>query len=431
MKAELISTGTELLLGQTLNSNVFFLSQKLSNLGINVYYHTTVGDNAERMEEAVRIALNRVNLVVTTGGLGPTLDDLTKNTVSKVLELEQVLHESSLSWVKDFFVKLGRSMPESNIKQAYFPAGSKIIPNKLGTAPGAIVEKGDKVVIILPGPPFEMEPMFNESVEPYLRQKARSAREVIRARTLKVFGMGESDVEEALGDVLHTPQGITIALLAKPAEIYIRLSATSANDNEALGMLEQLEGKIRQRLGNKIFAVDDEDMATTVGKLLRSRGLSLVTAESCTGGLVGGAITAVPGSSTYYLGGFNTYSNDLKVKLLGVNQATLDAFGAVSPETATEMALGARQKSGADLAVAVTGVAGPGGGTENKPVGLVYIGLATPAGTDIVAFNFFGDRQAIRALSVNGALNRVRLYLLERDGTVSLERRYHKFDVRN
>jgi nicotinamide-nucleotide amidase len=419
VKAELISTGTELLLGQTLNSNAFFISQKLSALGINVYYHTTVGDNPERMEEAVRAALNRVDLVVTTGGLGPTLDDLTKQTVAKVLGLEQELHEESLTWVKNFFIKLDRPMPESNVKQAYFPAGSKVIPNNLGTAPGAIVEKGDKVVIILPGPPFEMKPMFTETVEPYLKDKVRTSPEVITARTLKVFGMSESAVEEALGDILHLQEGITIALLAKPAEIYIRIAATANTESKAVGMISDLEGKIRERLSNKIFAVDDEDMATAVGKMLVSWGLTLVTAESCTGGLVGGTVTAVPGSSAYYLGGFNTYSNDLKVRLLGVKQSTLDNHGAVCSETAKEMAVGARQKTDADLAVAVTGVAGPGGGTEEKPVGLVYIGLATPEGTDVVPFNFFGDRQAIRALSINAALDRVRLYLLNRGGTVS------------
>ncbi|HWJ02674.1 MAG TPA: competence/damage-inducible protein A, partial [Verrucomicrobiae bacterium] len=389
MKAELISTGTELLLGQTLNTNAYFLSQKLSALGINVYYHTTVGDNPARMEEVMSKALERADLVITTGGLGPTLDDLTKHTVCKVLNLDMELHAESMEWVQGFFDRLKREMPENNRGQAYFPKGSKVIPNNLGTAPGAIVEKDDKIVIILPGPPFEMEPMYEATVEPFLREKASSLPEVIKTRVLKVFGIGESRVEEILEQILPGQKNPTIALLAKPGEIHIRLAATAKHEAEAQAMLAKLEGKIRQEMGDLIFAVDAEDMAAALVTLLQGTGLTIATAESCTGGLIGGALTGIPGSSAYYLGGFNTYSNDLKVKLLGVNRDTLDTFGAVSAETAREMATGARTNTGADIAVSVTGIAGPGGGSDAKPVGLVFVGLATPDSTEAYQFNFF------------------------------------------
>jgi len=411
VKAELISTGTELLLGQTLNTNAYYLSQKLSSLGINVYYHTTVGDNPERLEQVLGHALERADLVITTGGMGPTLDDLTKQAVCKVMDLEQEVHAESLEWVKRFFTKMKRDMPESNLKQACFPKGSTVIANRLGTAPGAIVEKGEKTVIILPGPPFEMQPMFEETVEPYLRDKTKADAEVVRTRVLKVFGISEARVEEILAEVLKGQKNPTIALLAKPAELHVRISATAPGKQEGAVMLDELEKKIRGKLNEAVFATDDEDMAEVAGRLLFSAGLKLATAESCTGGLVGGAITRVPGSSAYYLGGFNTYSNTLKTRLLGVSQKTLDEYGAVSKQTAIEMAAGAREMTGADLAVAVTGIAGPDGGSEEKPVGLVFIGLSTPTGTEAKSYNFFGDRDAIRALTVNGALDWVRLYL--------------------
>ncbi len=413
MKAELISTGTELLLGQTLNTNAYYLSQKLSSLGINVYYHTTVGDNAERMEQVLRTALDRADLVITTGGLGPTVDDLTKQAVCRVWDLEQEVHAESLERVKAFFVKLGRDMPESNLKQAYFPTGSKVIPNHLGTAPGALVEKGDQIIVILPGPPAEMRPMFEETVEPYLKDKTKSAPEFIKTRVLKIFGMSEAMVDEILDRLLIGQTNPTVALLAKTAELHVRISAAASSEQEAWQGIWDLEEKIRHKLGDKIFAGGNLTMAAAVGELLSRAGMTISTAESCTGGLIGGAITAVAGSSAYYLGGFNTYSNDLKHKLLGVSRETLEKYGAVSAQTAEEMAAGARLKAGTDLAVSSTGIAGPGGSSEEKPVGLVYVGLATPEGTQTQSFNFFGNREGIRALTVNGALNWVRLYLMQ------------------
>ncbi|HEX3016032.1 MAG TPA: competence/damage-inducible protein A, partial [Desulfobacteria bacterium] len=375
--------------------------------------HTTVGDNLERMEEVFRQAVKRADLIITTGGTGPTLDDLTKTTVAKVLGLELVLHEESAEQVKSFFHKRGRQMPESNLKQAYFPRESRVIPNHLGTAPGVIIEHSGKIVIILPGPPFEMKPMFEETVEPYLRDKSDGQPEVISAKVLKVFGIGESTVEEALADVLTERHKATLALLAKQAELHIRISATAANKTEADQAVLEMEKQVRGKLGDKVFAADDQDMADIVGGLLAKLGLTMATAESCTGGLIGGALTAIPGSSSYYLGGFITYSNGLKVKLLGVNEQTLADFGAVSPETAREMAAGARKNTAANLAVSVTGIAGPGGGSETKPVGLVYVGLAVPDSISTEKYNFWGDRQAIRALTVNAALDLVRRYLIQ------------------
>lgn len=410
MKAEILATGTELLLGQTLNTSAHYLTGKLSSLGIEVDYHITVGDNPKRIEDSLRQALERSELVVTTGGLGPTVDDLTKELVAKVLGLELELDPASLKHIEDFFALRKAKMPESNRKQAYFPKGAKILPNPVGTAPGAIITKEGKTVVILPGPPFEMQLMYENYVHRELEEIVGPDAERMNVRVLKIFGMGESAIEEVIADLLNQPNP-TMALLAKRAEMHIRLVVRSADAVEARRILDQAEAEIRSRLGDKVFGRDQDSMIGIVAKALRERGLTVATAESCTGGLVAAALTQQPGSSEFYLGGVVSYANAVKESMLGVGRQSLEQQGAVSPEVAKEMAAGARARLGADLALATTGIAGPDGGTDAKPVGLVYIGLATAQGAEAKKFQFYGGRDSVRALTVQAALNWLRLYL--------------------
>lgn len=413
MKAEIISTGTELLLGETLNTSAHFLTGKLSALGIEVDYHTTVGDNPERLEQVLRQALGRTDLLITTGGLGPTVDDLTKELVAKVLDLKMELDQSSLEQIKKFFGRRKAPMPLNNEKQAYFPKGSKILPNPIGTAPGAIIERNGKTVIILPGPPFEMTPMFDNYVWNDLQQTIEPDVVRMNERVLKVFGMGESAIEELLGDLMNRPN-LSMSLLAKRAEMHIRLVTRSSKkgSKEAEEVLNQAEADVRRRLGAKVFGADQETMIGIVGQLLKNKQLTIATAESCTGGLLAGALTQEPGSSGFYLGGVVSYSNSLKQGLLGVSEDNLIKYGAVSEQVAKEMAKGIRLSTGSDLAISTTGIAGPDGGSDQKPVGLVYIGLATSEGVQVEKIQLYGERESVRQLTVQAALNRVRVHML-------------------
>lgn len=412
MKAEILATGTELLLGQTLNTSAYYLTGKLSALGIEVDYHTTVGDNPERLEAALRQALKRADLLITTGGLGPTIDDLTKELVAKVLGLEMVLDPPSLEALERFFAQRKSAMPENNLKQTYFPKGAAILPNPIGTAPGALIKKDGRTVVILPGPPFEMEPMFENYVWPELVNMAGSDRERMNVRVLKVFGIGESAIEELIADLMHK-ENPTMALLAKRAEMHIRLVARSADAQNAKEVLDHAEAEIRSRLGDKVFGRDEDTLVGLVGQALHKHHLTIATAESCTGGLLGAAFTQEPGSSDFYLGGAVAYANDIKQGLLGVKALTLEEVGAVSVEVAREMAEGIRNRTGAKIALATTGIAGPEGGSAEKPVGLVYIGLATAAGSEAKKFQFYGGRESVRQLTVNAALDWIRRYMFE------------------
>ncbi|MHB8076149.1 competence/damage-inducible protein A [Desulfosporosinus fructosivorans] len=418
MKAEIVSTGTELLLGETLNTSAHFLTGKLSALGIEVDYHTTVGDNPERLEQVLRQAIGRTDLLVTTGGLGPTVDDLTKELVAKVLDLKMELDPSSLEQIKKFFGRRKAPMPLNNEKQAYFPETSKILPNPIGTAPGAIIEKNGKTVIILPGPPFEMTPMYENYVYSELQKIMDPKVERMNERVLKVFGMGESAIEEVLADLMNL-SNMSMSLLAKRAEMHIRLVARSSKktSEEAGEVLNRAEKEIRLRLGDKVFGRDQETMIGIVGQLLKNRKSTISTAESCTGGLLGAGLTQEPGSSEFYVGGVVSYSNSVKQGLLGVSEESLSKYGAVSEVVAKEMAEGIRSQVGSDLGISTTGIAGPDGGSDQKPVGLVYVGLATPEGVQVEKIQFYGERESVRQLTVQAALNKVRIYML------NLERR--------
>ncbi|MGN1098390.1 MAG: competence/damage-inducible protein A [Clostridia bacterium] len=411
LTAEVIAVGTELLMGQIVNTNAQFISEKLAELGVSVLYQTVVGDNPERLRAVVEQGKSRSDILVFTGGLGPTDDDLTKETIASVFGKTLELHEPSLEIMKKYVAGWDKNMPANNIKQAYLPKDGIVIPNHNGTAPGCIMEDGSKAAILLPGPPSEMKPMFEETVMPYLRSKSEYS---LYSRVLRIFGIGESAAALQIDDMIKNQTNPTIAPYAKEAEVTFRITAMAKNEEEAEEILRPTVERMYREFGDHIYAEgDDASMVSTVVELLRQKGKTLATAESCTGGMIGRQITSVPGASQVYGFGFITYANEAKEKLLGVKRETLAAHGAVSPETAREMAEGARRVSGADIAVAVTGIAGPDGGTPEKPVGLVYVGISSESGTRAVKLNLSGNRERIRIRTCLHALDLVRRELLK------------------
>ena len=411
MRAEIISVGTELLLGQIVDTNAPFLSRALSALGIDVFYRVTVGDNTARLAETLERALSRADLVITIGGLGPTQDDLTKETIAEVLGEPMVIDPESEKVIRAFFERRGLPIAQSNLKQALKPESGSAIPNSVGTAPGTIVDKNGKIVIALPGPPSEFVPMVEKSVIPYLSHKISGARTVIVSRSLRIVGIGESAAEEKVKDLLATTNP-TLAPYAKSGECELRITAKAADEETARTMIAGLEQQVRERLGDFIYGVDEDTLESVVVHMLVERKLKFALAESCTGGLVSHRVTNVPGSSDTFLAGLVSYSNAAKTKFLGVTEEMLHEHGAVSPEVAHVMAEGAAARTGADIAVGITGIAGPGGGSPRKPVGLVYIGLKTPEGTEVSKNLFAGSRQEIKLRASQVALNLVRMHLI-------------------
>ena len=413
MVAEILSVGTELLMGQIANTDAQYLSRRLSELGVTLYRHTTVGDNPSRVKQALAEALERADMVITTGGLGPTEDDLTKEMVGEFFGLPMELDEKSLEAVRTRMCRIGREMTENNNKQAYFPRGAIIMPNACGTAPGCIVEHDGKAVAALLGPPREMKDMFERQLAPYLRRRSG---EHIESRFLRVFGVGESKTEVLLLDLFHG-ENPTLALYCGAGEVTARISARVPLGTDAAPMIDPMEAEIRRRLGNAVYAAygpgEEVNLASTVLKILMERGESIATAESCTGGMLISHLIDCPGASAAVHEGHVTYSNEAKMRVLGVRAETLQAHGAVSAECALEMAEGARRASGATWALSTTGVAGPDGGTPEKPVGLVYVGVAGPDGARAERLMLRGDRDWIRTLACQNALNLLRLRLLE------------------
>ena len=410
MNAEIIAVGTELLLGQILNTNAQFLSVQLSNLGINVFFQTVVGDNVNRLEETLKAAAQRADVIILTGGLGPTKDDLTKETIAKFFGLPLELHEESLQRIQDFFDKIKREMAQNNKKQAMLPKDCIVLQNNNGTAPGCIIEKDNKIVVMLPGPPKEMQPMFMESVFPYLRSKTN---EIIYSKVLRIFGIGESSLEEMLIDIFESQTNPTVAPYAKQGEVTLRITAKTDSEATAKKMIQPVEAEIRRRLGLNVYGLEEESLEEVTCNLLLAKGKTISTAESCTGGMLAEKITSISGVSQCFYQGFITYSNEAKMELLGVSKATLDQYGAVSHLTALEMAAGLRKRTGSDIAVSVTGIAGPGGGSPEKPVGLVYVGISTENKTWYKELRLAGNRERIRNMTVMNALDTVRRYLLE------------------
>ncbi len=412
MNFEIISVGTELLLGQIVNTNAQAISRMLSELGMNVYYTTVVGDNPERLRAALEIAASRADGIITTGGLGPTGDDLTKETIADFCGLPCEMHAESLKRLKARFAAGKNPMPENNLKQVMMPKGCVVLDNDHGTAPGAVIEHGNNTFIMLPGPPHEMEAMLKEKVRPYLKAKTDS---VIDSKTLRVFGIGESAVEERLQELMRSQSNPTLAPYAKTGEVELRLTAKAENTEKAEAMLMPLEKAVRDALGDAVYAEgEDGNLQKTVVSMLLSRGLTLATAESCTGGLIAKKITEVAGASACFQTGFVTYANETKEKLLDVSHDILKEYGAVSEQTALAMSLGARKRSGSDIGVGVTGIAGPGGGTEEKPVGLVYISISAKDFHQSYRLLLTGGRDMVRERAAMHVLDMVRRYLLER-----------------
>lgn len=373
MKTALLTVGTEILFGQIVNTNAAFLSQELNNLGYDVMYHYSVGDNPKRLEDLIHFAFHDCDMVITTGGLGPTQDDLTKEVIAKAMGDEIVQNEQCLKDLLGKYEEMGRHMSENNLKQANMPSKAIPLPNDQGTAPGFWLEKDGKIIIAMPGPPREMTNMFKKQVKPRLEKMQDS---VIYYKILRAFDLGESKMETVLLPLINGQTDPTIATYAKEGECSLRIASKRATLEEAKVAVSHMEAKVLDIIGNFVYSCNDEELIDVVGKMLIEKNISVSCAESCTGGLFAGALTDIPGISSIFDRGIVTYSNRAKIEELGVKAETLDKFGAVSEETACEMSAGLQKKTGSDLCISVTGIAGPGGGTEEKPVGLVYIGIA-------------------------------------------------------
>ena len=411
MVVELVSVGTELLLGNIVNTNARYLSEKCAMLGLNVYYQTTVGDNEERLSEVIRTALNRSDIVVLNGGLGPTEDDLTKETCAKVMGLPLVKDAHTEERLKEYYRgRKKEELPDSNWKQALIPEGAVVFDNENGTAPGLIVEKDGKTAILLPGPPGELYPMVEKQLCPYLQNKNS---DVILSQMIKICGYGESKVEEMILDLIDKQTNPTLATYAKLKEVHLRVTARDASEEEAKNLLNPVVKEIKKTFGDAVYTTDEnETLQDAVVKLLKKHELTVTTAESCTGGLLAGTLVSVPGVSDVFKEGFVTYSNKAKRRHLEVSKSTLRKYGAVSAQTAKEMAKGGVFATDADVCVAITGLAGPDGATPEKPVGLVYIACYMNDKVQVEEFHFKGNRQKIREQSVVQALDLLRRSIL-------------------
>ena len=407
--AELIAVGTELLLGNIANTDAQTLSRELSALGINVYYHTVVGDNPERLKKAVEIAKTRADLIITTGGLGPTCDDLTKNVLAEAFGKKLVYNPEAARRMEAYFQKLhpesGRTMTENNYQQAYLPEGCTPFQNDRGTAPGCGFEADGIWVLMLPGPPSECGPMFRSRAVPYLAGLADGA---IVNRSLRIFGMGESAVEFRLRDQMNAMENPTLAPYAKEEEVELRITAKAPDPAAAQALIAPVEEELRSRFGPLVYGVDVSSLEEVCLALLKDQGLSLACAESCTGGLIAKRITDLAGASSVFHGGVVSYTNEVKHGVLGVPRELLDQFGAVSAPVAEAMAEGARRTLGADLAVSATGVAGPDPDDRGNPVGLVYVALAWDGGVFVRTVHAAGPRERVRTVAASHAFDLLR-----------------------
>jgi nicotinamide-nucleotide amidase len=412
MTAEILAVGTELLLGDITNTNAQYIARELASLGISVLHQSVVGDNPERLTASIKTALSRSDILITTGGLGPTGDDITRETVAESLNLRLRLDENSIARMETFFKRIGAEMVETNRKQAMMPEGAIIFDNEFGTAPGCAVENHGRIVIMLPGPPREMAPMFENSVKPFL---ARFSNAIIKSINLRVFGTGESVLQAMLDDLMRG-ENPTLSPYAKDGEVLLRVTARAADEKTALALCRPLVDEVKKRTGDNCYGEDVDSLQQAVVDKLRQLGQKVAAAESCTGGLFCKRITEIPGSSEVFDCGVVSYANSIKTSLLGVGASTLENFGAVSRETACEMAEGVRRLAGADIGVGITGIVGPGGGTPEKPVGLVF--AAVSDGTSCVVRRLVlghgaGERELIRYLAASNALDMVRRHIFD------------------
>ena len=408
MIAEIVAIGTEILMGQIADTDAQVLSRRLQSLGISVYHHQAVGDNPQRMRDAIALALSRSDIVITTGGLGPTQDDISKEMAAQLLGLEMKFDEGSWQAICGYFERMGRECPENNRRQAMFAEGARILPNSCGTAPGCMIEKDGKVVVQLPGPPHEMAAMFDAQVYPRLADMTGGC---IASRYIRTYGIGESALAQKCAKWIEAGGDVTVAPYCSLGECQLRVTARGENEAVALEKLMPVVDALTALLGDYVYAVTETSegsMEEAAGRALTEKGLTVATAESCTGGLVAARLVNYPGISSALHEAHVTYANEAKVKYCGVKPETLAAHGAVSEKTAREMAEGLRERSGADIAAATTGIAGPGGGTAAKPVGLVYVACADRSGTRVEKLQLTGSRERIRNLSALRALDMIR-----------------------
>ena len=403
MKVEIITTGTELLLGEIINTNFTWLAQELNRRGFDVLYQTTVGDNPARMKEVLDIAVSRADIVITSGGLGPTRGDITKEMVAEHCGVDMYMNLEVWNHIHDLLSRRNICIASNNEKQALVPSGAIVLHNGVGTAPGLIMERGDKTFIMLPGPPFELKYVCEKELFPYFEQRFPHLG-IIKSHTLKLLGIGESSLAEMLDDIIVHQSNPTIALYARRGELLIRLTAKALSEEEADALIADMQAKVEKIVGIYVYGYDNETLPEILGKLLLSRQRTIAFAESCTGGLASSMMTDVPGSSEYVKGSVISYTDEVKNQVIHVSKTTLAKKGAVSEETALEMARGAREVIGSDMAVSITGLAGPGGGSRKKPVGLVYIAVADADGETCRKFNFGGTRTQIKHRAAMAAL---------------------------
>lgn len=411
LSAEIIAIGSELLTPQRTDTNSLWLTERLNSIGVEVKLKTIVGDDVARLEETIRDALKRSDIVITTGGLGPTEDDITRQISARAVGRELVYHDELEADLRERFKRWGREMPEINKRQAFVIDGADILPNPNGSAVGMFLKLDGQFLAIFPGPPREMRPMFEQYVLPVLQENAGGV--LVRRRVLRVSGMGESAVDEVIAPIYKSYDSVETSILFSRIEIEIHLTAKSTNPEQAESTLDELAGKIAEALGAAVFATNGETMEEVVGKLLGDRGETLSVAESCTGGLIGMRLTEIAGSSRYFMEGAVVYANAAKIRALGVPEQMLTEHGAVSAETAEAMAAGIRERSGTEHSISVTGIAGPDGGTAEKPVGTVFIGYSGKQGTRSMKFVFPGDRELVRWRASQAALDYLRRQILK------------------
>ncbi|MEJ7846990.1 MAG: competence/damage-inducible protein A [Pyrinomonadaceae bacterium] len=411
LSAEIIAVGSELLTPEKTDTNSLWLTSKLNEIGVEVKLKTIVGDDEARLEETIRNALKRSDIVISTGGLGPTEDDVTRQVSARAVGRELVFHENLVDKLRERFKRWGREMPEINKRQAYVIEGSEILPNPNGSAAGMMLEIAEKFFVVLPGPPRELMPMFESCVLPKLKEKAGGI--FVKRRVLKVSGLGESAVDEAISPIYKSFESVQTSILFNKSEVEVHLFVEANSDAAADALLNEVADQIAAKLGIAVFALNGESMEEIIGEMLTDRGQTLSVAESCTGGLVAMRLTDVAGSSAYFTEGAVTYSNNAKMRTLGVPDEIIKGHGAVSAETAEAMAAGMRRVAGTDLAISVTGIAGPGGGSEDKPVGTVFIGYSDANLTKSMKMTMPGDRYLIRWRSSQAALDYLRRQLLK------------------
>ncbi|MEP7077318.1 MAG: competence/damage-inducible protein A [Acidobacteriota bacterium] len=413
LSAEIIAVGSELLTPERTDTNSLWLTEKLNDIGIEVKLKTIVGDDEMRLEETIGDAVKRSDVVITTGGLGPTEDDVTRQVSARAIGRPMVYHDELEADLRTRFEKWGRAMPEINKRQAYAIEGADVLPNPNGSAVGMLARIGEKFLVVLPGPPRELKPMFENYV--LERLKAAAGEIFVRRRVLRVGGMGESALDEAISPLYTAYKSVQTSILFNKTEVEVQIAATASTEAEAQATADELADKICDKLGLAVFSANGELMEEVIGAMLAERGETLAVAESCTGGLIAERLTDIAGSSRYFVEGAVTYSNEAKIRTLGVKPETLESFGAVSAETAEEMAAGIRERAGTDYAISVTGIAGPDGGSEEKPVGTVFLGLSYNGGTRSRKFTFPGDRFLIRWRSSQAALEFLRRQMLKND----------------